>query len=115
MLPGVTAVELAGHTPGHTGWMIASGGAALFIWADVVHLPGLQFAHPDVGLAFDVDGAKGKAARHRALDMAATDRLLVAGMHLDFPTFGHVRRAGAGYAFEPLVWAPTDVGLFAPE
>jgi hypothetical protein len=34
-------------------------------------------------------------------------------MHLDFPTFGHVRRAGTGYAFEPLVWAPTEAGLFS--
>jgi hypothetical protein len=45
--------------------------------------------------------------------MVATDRLLLAGMHHDFPTFGHVRPAGTGYAFEPLVWAPTDGGLFA--
>jgi hypothetical protein len=38
--------------------------------------------------------------------MAATDRLLVAGMHLDFPSFGHVVRAGGAYAFVPVVWRP---------
>ena len=114
VLPGITAFELPGHTPGHTGWIVASGGATLFIWADVVHLPGLQFAHPEAGLAFDVDGAQGQVSRKRALDFAATDRLLVAGMHLDFPTFGHVRRVGSAYAFEPLVWAPTHEGLFSP-
>ena len=27
-LPGVSAVLLAGHTPGHTGWLIQSGGDA---------------------------------------------------------------------------------------
>ena len=114
VLPGVTAFGLPGHTPGHTGWLITSGGSTLLIWADVVHLPGLQFARPDARLAFDIDGAEAEASRRRALDVAATDRLLVAGMHLDFPTFGHVRRAGTGYAFEPLVWTPTDEGLFSP-
>jgi glyoxylase-like metal-dependent hydrolase (beta-lactamase superfamily II) len=114
VLPGVTAVHLPGHTPGHIGWRITSGGAALLIWGDVVHLPGLQFAQPAVGMTFDVDRELGRATRARALDMVATDRLVLAGMHLDFPTFGHVRRAGAGYAFEPLVWEPTDAGLFSP-
>jgi glyoxylase-like metal-dependent hydrolase (beta-lactamase superfamily II) len=110
-LPGVTAVHLPGHTPGHSGWMITSAGASLLIWGDIVHLPGLQFAKPQAGMAFDTDGDLGRATRARALDMVATDKLLLAGMHLDFPTFGHVRRDGAGYAFEPLVWSPTDAGL----
>ena len=113
VLPGVTARHLPGHTPGHSGYMISSGAQSLLIWGDVVHLPGLQFARPEAGMAFDIDGDLGRASRARALDMVATDRLLLTGMHLDFPTFGHVRRAGTGYAFEPLVWAPTESGLFA--
>jgi glyoxylase-like metal-dependent hydrolase (beta-lactamase superfamily II) len=115
VLPGITAVHLPGHTPGHTGFRIASGDATLLIWGDVVHLPGLQFGHPVAGMAFDIDGEQGRATRARALDMVATDRVLLAGMHLDFPTFGHVRRAGSGYAFEPLVWTPTDEGLIGAE
>ena len=113
VLPGIAAVHLPGHTPGHTGWRLSSGRDTLLIWGDVVHLPGLQFARPEAGMAFDIDGDLGRASRARALDMVATDRLLLTGMHLDFPTFGHVRRAGTGYAFEPLVWAPTESGLFA--
>jgi glyoxylase-like metal-dependent hydrolase (beta-lactamase superfamily II) len=112
VIPDVTAVPLPGHTPGHTGFLISSKGESLLMWADVIHLPGIQFAEPKAGLAFDSDGAAA-AARARALDMAATDRLLVAGIHLDFPTFGHVARRGAAYAFEPYVWAPTAPGLFA--
>ena len=106
VLPGVTAVPAPGHTPGHTGWLIASGGDSLLIWGDVVHMPGVQFARPGAGMGFDVDGAQAIATRQRIMDMAATDRLLVAGMHLDFPTFGHVARAGEGYAFIPEVWMP---------
>ncbi len=103
---GVTCHHLPGHTPGHSGWVIASGGASLFVWGDVVHLPGIQFALPEAGLAFDTDSDEARATRRRALDMAATDKLLVAGMHLDFPTFGHVVKAGTGYAFVPVVWRP---------
>jgi glyoxylase-like metal-dependent hydrolase (beta-lactamase superfamily II) len=105
-LPGVTAIPAPGHTPGHTGWLIASGAESLLIWGDIVHLPGVQFARPDAGMSFDVDGAQAIATRRRMMDMAATDRLLVAGMHLDFPAFGHLARAGEGYAFIPEVWTP---------
>ncbi|HET6235908.1 MAG TPA: MBL fold metallo-hydrolase [Acetobacteraceae bacterium] len=106
VLPGITVVPEPGHTPGHCGWLVASGGAALLIWGDIVHMPGVQFAHPGAGMGFDIDGAQAIATRQRMMDMVATDRLLVAGMHLDFPTFGHVARAGEGYAFIPEVWTP---------
>jgi glyoxylase-like metal-dependent hydrolase (beta-lactamase superfamily II) len=105
-LPGVTAIPAPGHTPGHTGWLIASGADSLLIWGDIVHLPGVQFARPTAGMGFDVDGAQAIVTRQRIMDMAATDRLLVAGMHLDFPAFGHLARTGDGYAFIPEVWTP---------
>ncbi|HEY3847333.1 MAG TPA: MBL fold metallo-hydrolase [Acetobacteraceae bacterium] len=106
VLPGVTVVPEPGHTPGHSGWLVASGGDSLLIWGDVVHLPGVQFARPEAEIGFDIDGAQAIASRQRIMDMAATDRLLVAGMHLDFPAFGHVARAAQGYAFVPEVWRP---------
>lgn len=106
VLPGISAVPEPGHTPGHTGWLIASGGDSLLIWGDVVHMPGVQFARPEIGVGFDVDGAQAIASRRRIFDMAATDRLCVSGMHLDFPAFGHVAREGAGYRFVPEVWLP---------
>ncbi len=112
-LPGISARHLPGHTPGHTGWLIASGGESLLIWGDVVHLPGIQFARPEAGLAFDTDAEQARRTRAGAFDMVASERMLVAGMHLDFPTFGHLVRRGAGYAFEPVIWAPTEAGPYA--
>ncbi len=106
-LAGITLVPEPGHTPGHSGWLIASGNASLLIWGDIVHMPGVQFTRPDAGMAFDIDGAQAITTRQRIMDMAASDRLLVAGMHLDFPCFGHVVRASEGYAFIPDVWTPT--------
>ena len=107
-IAGVTAVHLPGHTPGHSGWMISSGGDSLLIWGDVIHVPGVQFARPEAGMGFDTDIELGRKSRARILDQVATDRLRVAGMHLDFPCFGHVARSGTGYAFVPDVWTPVS-------
>jgi glyoxylase-like metal-dependent hydrolase (beta-lactamase superfamily II) len=43
-MAGVAAVALPGHTPGHTGWLIASGKDSLLIWGDLVHLASVQVA-----------------------------------------------------------------------
>lgn len=106
-LPGVSIVPEPGHTPGHSGWLINAGADQLLIWGDIVHLPGVQFARPGAGMGFDVDGQQAIATRQRIFDMVTTDRLAVAGMHLDFPCFGHVARASEGYAFIPNVWSPS--------
>jgi glyoxylase-like metal-dependent hydrolase (beta-lactamase superfamily II) len=99
-LPGVTATLLAGHTPGHTGWFIHSGADAVLIWGDVVHLPAVQVPRPEAALVFDVDPQAARTTRRRTFDRVATDRLRVAGAHLDFPGFGTIERQGTGYRFE---------------
>ncbi|HEX4261263.1 MAG TPA: MBL fold metallo-hydrolase [Acetobacteraceae bacterium] len=103
---GIELVPLPGHTPGHSGCRITSGDDALLIWGDVVHVPGIQLAHPEASLAFDVDPALAWQTRARVFDMAASERLHVAGMHLEFPTFAHVARDGAGYRLVPDAWRP---------
>jgi glyoxylase-like metal-dependent hydrolase (beta-lactamase superfamily II) len=97
VFPGVTAMPLPGHTPGHTGYVVASGNETLLIWGDVCHVPALQMPNPDITMAFDSDGPMAAATRRRVLDWVSTDRLLVAGMHLHFPGFAHVMRRGDGY------------------
>jgi glyoxylase-like metal-dependent hydrolase (beta-lactamase superfamily II) len=104
VVPGVTAVLLPGHTPGMTGYRIGSGQDPLFVWADIVHVPHLQFAHPEWGMKFDTDMDKAAATRQRTFDWVSSDRILVTGMHLDFPGFGHVARARSAYSFVPATW-----------
>jgi len=100
-LPGVSAMLLAGHTPGHTGWLIQSRGERLLIWGDLVHLASIQVPRPDATLVFDVDPQAACATRRRMFDRVAADKLKVAGAHLDFPGFGAIVRKGTGFAFEP--------------
>lgn len=101
---GLTAVPLPGHTPGHTGYMLDAGSEALLFWGDVVHAAALQFAEPDWTIPFDVDQAQAAQTRRQMFDRAAADDLLLAGMHLDFPGLGKVRRSGGGYSFAQAPW-----------
>ena len=97
---GITACPQPGHTLGHTGWLISSRNDALLIWGDIIHIAGVQFERPDAALAFDLDPDMARKSRQRVLDWAATDRIRVAGAHIDLPSYGYVARKGAGYALE---------------
>ena len=101
---GISTINLAGHTPGHSGFRIADGKEQLVIWGDIVHAPVLQFAHPDWSIAFDTDAAQAAETRAKIFDEMATDRVRVAGMHLVFPALGHVSKAGTGYVYTPQIW-----------
>jgi len=100
-LPGVSAVLLPGHTPGHTGWVVHSGRESVLIWGDVVHIPAIQVARPEAAFEYDVDPQAARETRQRTFDMVSADRLCVAGAHLDFPGIGTIVRTGANYRFEP--------------
>jgi glyoxylase-like metal-dependent hydrolase (beta-lactamase superfamily II) len=102
--PGVTLEAAPGHTPGHALVRVQSGSDQLVIWGDVVHSAAFQFERPDWSLAFDTDQDQAAKTRRRVFDMAAADRLLVAGMHLPFPGLGRVTRRDQAYAYVPEPW-----------
>jgi glyoxylase-like metal-dependent hydrolase (beta-lactamase superfamily II) len=104
VVPGITAVNANGHTPGHTAYVVASGGERVMIWGDTVHIPEVQFARPEITMVPDTDPDEAVVARRRLMAMAAEERLLVAGMHLHFPGFGHVSRDGDAFRFHPEAW-----------
>lgn len=105
-VPGIHVFPTPGHTPGHTAWHVHSGDDSLLVWGDVVHLPGVQLALPDAGVAFDIDSAAAAVTRKRVLDQVTTDRMRVAGIHLDYPSVGRIVRNGEAYGFLPEVWQP---------
>ncbi|WP_263141278.1 MBL fold metallo-hydrolase [Pseudomonas sp. RIT-PI-AD] len=108
VLAGIGVKPLPGHTPGHTGYLIGSGPEKLLLWGDVVHSHATQFAHPEISIEFDSDGAQAIESRKRILSEAAKERLWVAGAHLPFPGIGHVRSEGSGYAWVPAEYAPLE-------
>ena len=95
--PGITSMPLPGHTPGHTGFMLSSGDDAVLIWTDIVHVPPVQLARPDVAIGFDVDPEQAVETRMSILDRVVADRLMIAGSHMGFPGLANIEADGDGY------------------
>ncbi len=100
-LPGVSARLSPGHTPGHTGWEIASRGAAALVLGDVVHMSAIQLPLPMTPMIYDVDPGLAGRTRVAVLDEVMRRGMLVAGAHLPAPGLGRIARAAEGYAFVP--------------
>ncbi len=101
LLPGIRAEATPGHTPGHTVYVVESGGQKLVLWGDLMHVAAVQFAQPSVTIQFDTDSKAAAAQRKQAYAAAARDGHWVAASHLAFPGIGHVRAEGKGYRFVP--------------
>lgn len=106
IIPGVTAIEAFGHTPGHTAFLFRSKKDSLLLWGDLVHSAGIQFAKPDLHVSFDIDGRQAVISRRRLLAEAADRHLLVGGAHLPFSGLGYVALVEGIY-----VWEPIEYGL----
>ncbi|MGB3178578.1 MAG: MBL fold metallo-hydrolase [Albidovulum sp.] len=99
--PGITAMAAHGHTPGHMGYMIESGGKGLVLIADTANHPVWSLEKPDWEVKFDADKAAAAATRRKLLGMIAADRLPFIGYHMPFPATGFVEAAGDGFRYIP--------------
>ena len=97
LFPGITSVDLSGHTPGHTGFMLMSQGKKLLFVGDLLHGAALQMPRPDITIAFDVDQAKAKEIRLHMFKELAEAKTPIAATHVPFPGIGLVRREADGY------------------
>jgi glyoxylase-like metal-dependent hydrolase (beta-lactamase superfamily II) len=104
LVPGITSVDARGHSPGHAGFVIASGNAKLLYLADTTNHPVLFARNPEWHLWADMDKPMAVSARKRLLDMAVADRMPIAGYHYPFPAVGYIEKRGAGYNFVPAPW-----------
>ncbi len=95
--PGLSLLDLPGHTPGHCGWRLDSDGVQLLHVGDIIHAPAVQLPDPSIGTAFDLDRDTARATRKRLLDELATDGALFTGGHFLQPAFLRVVRDGANY------------------
>lgn len=98
----VTAVQAHGHEVGHTAYEVSSNGNTLLIWGDVVHVPSIQFANPQLTWELDANQDEARATRKKIFERANHPNVFVAGAHLDFPGVGEVTQRSDGYCFRPL-------------
>lgn len=80
---GITAIDAAGHTPGHTAYMTGK----LLVVGDLMHGAALQIPHPEICAAYDMDKEKAIQTRKQLLEYAKANKLIMAGMHLPAPAF----------------------------
>ena len=106
VMPGITSVAAAGHTPGHTAFVLASGSSRILLQSDVTNIPEFFLRNPDWHVVYDVDPEQAQATRHKFYDMASAEKALVVGFHFSFPSMGHVEKDGAKYRLIPIAWNP---------
>jgi glyoxylase-like metal-dependent hydrolase (beta-lactamase superfamily II) len=103
ILPGILALDTAGHTPGHISLLLRGGANTLLLTGDAVQNNHVALAHPDWQPGADMDGAKAATSRRQLLDLAATDKPQVLCYHMPFPGLGRVEREGSAFAWRAQV------------
>lgn len=96
--PGITALPLPGHTPGHTGYRFATAEGDILLWGDALHIADVQPRDPRVGLFYDTDRDLAWQSRRKVLAYAAAAGLRVGGGHID--GFLRVVADGEGFRLE---------------
>lgn len=102
VVPGITSIPLAGHTPGHSGYEIRSGSERLLDIGDSAHSSIISLAKPDWTIEYDGDSTQGRASRKALLARLAVSHERIFAPHFPYPGVGFVEKRGDGYR-----WAPT--------
>jgi glyoxylase-like metal-dependent hydrolase (beta-lactamase superfamily II) len=102
IVPGIEAINAAGHTPGHLALSILSGGDELLYISDAALHP-IHLEHPDWYPVWDFEPSEAIANKRRLFDRAASQHALLLAFHFPpFPSLGYVTKRGNGWQWEPL-------------
>jgi len=96
----VRAMPTPGHTPGHTSYLIASGGEKALIAGDVAHHPG-QVNETGWCPVFDENSSASSESRKRVCEMLEADGVIAAFCHFPEP-FGKIVRLEGKRVFQAL-------------
>ena len=96
----VKAVDIKGHTPGHSGYLITSGGDSLLYIGDSMHHFVVSVQKPDWTIAYDGDAPVAQKSRADLIAQSAANGQRIYGVHFPFPGVGKFEKKGEGY-----VWA----------
>jgi glyoxylase-like metal-dependent hydrolase (beta-lactamase superfamily II) len=99
--PGVRAIVMSGHTPGHTSYIVSAGEERIVVFGDAFHVPA-QIDHPDWGSMPDTDTDGVLKARTRLVGELTRPGTLGFGIHFGDQAFGRLVRDEGGAA----VWEP---------
>jgi glyoxylase-like metal-dependent hydrolase (beta-lactamase superfamily II) len=106
IVPGIEAIDAAGHTPGHLALGIHSAGEELLYVSDAALHP-IHLEHPDWHPVWDVEPSLAITNKRRLFDRAATEHSLLLAFHFPpFPSLGHVTKRGHGWHWHPIAADP---------
>jgi glyoxylase-like metal-dependent hydrolase (beta-lactamase superfamily II) len=102
IIPGlVKAVDIKGHTPGHSGYLITSGGDSLLYMGDAAHHYIVSVQQPDWTIAFDAEPAVAQASRKALIEQSASTGQRIYAVHFPFPGIGKFTKSGDHYVWTP--------------
>jgi glyoxylase-like metal-dependent hydrolase (beta-lactamase superfamily II) len=101
IVTGLTAIDTAGHTPGHLSLEMA-GGEGLIITADAATNEIASFQHPKAKFGYDTIPDLAIRNRARLIERAAADRTKLLGYHWTHPGVGFAEREGNGFRYVPV-------------
>ena len=95
LIPGVVkAVDIKGHTPGHSGYLITSGAESLLYVGDSMHHFVVSVQKPDWTIAFDGDAPTAQKSRADLIAKSATEGQRIYAVHFPFPGVGKFEKQG---------------------
>jgi glyoxylase-like metal-dependent hydrolase (beta-lactamase superfamily II) len=100
LVPGVVkAVEVKGHTPGHSAYKIGSGQDSLLYVGDSMHHYVVSVQRPEWTCGFDGDGPTAAASRAALLAELASSGQRVFAVHFPFPGIGKIEKRDEGFVW----------------
>ena len=102
LLPGVVkAVELQGHTPGHSGYRIGSGADSVLVFGDAMHSYVVSVRKPFWQVVYDGDRQVAAATRVTLVNNSAASGQRLYSEHFPFPGIGTIVKTKNGASWKP--------------
>ncbi len=102
LLPGIVkAVELKGHTPGHSGYRIGTGPDNVLVVGDAMHSYVVSVRKPSWQVAFDADKELGATTRVALVKSCAANGQRLYAEHFPFPGLGKIVKGKHGASWQP--------------
>jgi glyoxylase-like metal-dependent hydrolase (beta-lactamase superfamily II) len=101
VVPGISLISTAGHTPGHVAVLIEDAGESAVVTGDLLHAA-MQIARPDWSPDFDTDPQAAAKTRSAFIERFADSPTLVLGTHFGTPTGNRIVRDGQSHKLVPV-------------
>ncbi len=95
----VKAVDIKGHTPGHSGYLITSGPESLLYVGDSMHHYVVSVQKPEWTNSFDGDDAVASKSRAALIADSAAKGRRVYAVHFPYPGIGKFEKQGDGFVW----------------